>query len=297
MTSRDDILDSAIRQSLERWSMAGETGEVDLWPTIIQRLRAQGDASEHVRPRRRWGLTRRAVGASLVCVLLAVCGITVAAAASPSVRDVLHRVVPLIDNGSVSTGTSAQGAPLYMSPVPHFSVFYPSDTPAEMVIRGTGHPLPGGLRNTKPSLFDLSYVCPTSTPSQACGSTDSRSLIQLFPPEPNGEAFFPAVVSPLVEKGIEAVWFGFHALLPATTYVSIGEWSASQYAAPTSGETLTIGEEPAHLQQTPDEISITLVRGGTAIDLQTNLDRAGAISFTETLQMRRMDSRAQKTRP
>jgi hypothetical protein len=115
-----------------------------------------------------------------------------------------------------------------MKPVPRFHVFYPAHIPVSLGVHGVGHVLLGGLKNKSPSLFGLNYNCPPSESTQTCGKA-STTVWQEFPAASSGPAFYPAVVSAAARKGIEAVWFGFHAPLPGTAYISIGEWSESRY--------------------------------------------------------------------
>lgn len=287
MKSGADTLDLTIREALDCWSGAERPEDFTLWPTVRERLQQQRPHLGEERRERTWNRMPKAVVVPLVCILLAACGVTVAAAASPAVRSALHHLLPEIYSGPVNTGYSSQGAPLYMRPVPAFSVFYPANVPAGMTVRGTGHPLPGGLRNSSPTQFGLTNLCPNEESQLAC-SNGYGSLQQMFPPAKSGTPFFPAVVSPLVLKGVEAVWFGFHVPLPGKAYVSIGEWKSSQYSIDESGTSISINGHSAYVQRHGNLLIVSFKMNGTSISVESNVNQERVVGLIASLQRRPM---------
>lgn len=286
MSADGDALETTIRTALERWSNDEMPDEISVWPHVAVQFQEPSRGRENIRRAAPWKTMRRAVGAALVCVLLAVTGITAAANASPAVRNALHYVWPF-DSGPVNQGYSPTGAPLSMKPVPHFRVFYPTHIPSSLGVHGVGHVLPGGLENRSPSPFGLSYNCPKSAPARACASA-TTAVWKEFPPAPSGPAFFPAVVSSVSKRGIEDVWFGFHAPLPGKAYVSMGEWRDTAYPAPLTGHVVTINGRPARVQHSRNLLRVSLRIAGTAIVVETNLDQARTERLLASLQRREM---------
>jgi hypothetical protein len=284
--STRDALDATICDGLGQWAVEELPDDLDLWPRVSQRLRGRNRARTSARSAGRIALTRRAGIAVLLCAILGLSGVTMAAAASPSVRSALHSLWPF-GSRSVSQGVSPTGAPLYMSPLPHFRVLYPAYIPASLGVRGIGHVLPGGLTNHNPSPFGLTYACPrTESPAECAKAT--TTVMQMFPPPPSSSTFFPSVVASSAQRGIESVWFGFHTPLPGGDYISIGEWRAAAYSPPVSGQTITINGWRGHVQHQGNVLRLSLQVDGTDVVTETNLSRVTVEKVLSSLQVRSM---------
>lgn len=289
MTQEREPYDLTMSKALKRSGPGDIPAAADIWPKVRMRLERNALTMEG---RRSWPPFRMMVkvAAGLVAALLLVVGsLAVAAAASPGVRDVLHRAAEQVGLlPPVSSGVSVTGSGGFhdLQPVPPFRVFYlptvPSQTPAEQV--GQILPSTSGPGGVVAPLGFLT-CSPTNT---AC--RHAFEFLHLpcdvacqYYRRPFPQFRYPPDVESEYERGIATVWCWYSAVPRGADYLHIVEHPATVVDTPPHGGTVTIGGIPATLQQSGANTAIAFVRSGTSVTLTTNLGRAAAMNAAESL--------------
>jgi hypothetical protein len=78
----------------------------------------------------------------------------------------------------------------------------------------------------------------------------------------------PSLVVPLDRRQVDSVWFGFHALPPDQERLEIVEWAVKDYSIRITGS-VRVNGQPALLDAQPGESTVTLVKDGTAVEVQS----------------------------
>lgn len=272
MSQDNDTFDNVIRSALRRRVSANLPCAVDVWPTVQAKMAARSPRRLHFAP--------RAILIAACCLTLVTAGLTGALAASPATRHILVQALPF-NQPADSIGFSPSGEMISVHPAPTFDVFYPAIVPQDLPVRGGGHLLTGGFQSNRQSMSGFSYTCLAA--ASKCPNVDLNQQ-KLFPPAPSGAAFVPALLSPLVEHGVETVWFGFHAFPPASTSLLIAEWNVSTMPVPPVINGTTVGGQAAALRQEGKYTILTLVRNRTAISIETNQGLSTAMTIAGHLQ-------------
>jgi len=283
MTRERNVALTATQRSLEERAVRVIPDDLDLWPQVHQRLVAQRSQREA-----RGGGTgllrslRHAVLVLPVCLALGLGGLGVAAAASPLLRHALEQTFGLPGWGSSGEAMDTRGQPLELHPTPRFRVYYPSALPATMAFRAIGQfHLAGDTLGANGGITS-NVLCPQVGAPADCDARARRATLSLFPGFDQVPPAQPSLVVPLVQQGIDVVWFGMHALPPEAGRIEIAEWNASR-ALSRPGTTITIAGHPATLESGQSESTVTFTQNGTSISVRTDLGTAATIRVAESL--------------
>lgn len=251
-----------VRQALEDRGRRGIADRADLWPYVKQRtaLRRSGEYGKE----EAIGFTRRVVLAAVLCLIVSLGGFSIAAAASPSVRTLLHDTFPFIPSGQSAAVMNVDGEPIQLQPVPPFRVFYPSSIPSELYVFGTGQLLGTGQDAT--DSISGGATCPPDV--HRCPDLRNLHLLTLFVP-PDGSSGLPALLTPFQGHGVRAVWFGRHAVPPDNRFIQIVEWNAT--GSSTTTDDTSFDPHPSQVQGAQ---VTTMTKGGTKIRIETNLSES-----------------------
>lgn len=266
MRHNDEDFSRKLRAALAERAAEHAQGAIDSH-TFTDRITAEV-REDHVGGTRRHRSRMAARRGALIggaCLAAACTGVGVVAA-SPTVRHTLEQV-GVIPNNTSETQMSASGIPLAVRPVPPFQVFYPTSVPTSMPIRGIGQFPDGGL------LF--SAGCPT--PEGGCVDDAGHPIERSFA-SATGSELLPSAVLPFARSSVDVLWMGFHAAPPGQESIQLVEWSATG-PSPNNGS-----NQPVIPAVNPGDSTLTITRGGTRIEINTNLGSIVASQVAAALQ-------------
>lgn len=263
MTTQNVTNQQAQKQAVERVLMHQAAHAIpsnsDLWPTVQRRLSEGTRAGAMMgddKVRRAGRLRRVVVMSALVCTVVTASG-TTAAVASPQVRTVMRQTLVAAAGTigiSVSLNSDFQSTGSFtMTPAPSFHYATPSTIPAALPLHAFGY-VPASQ--------------PGSKPMKGVVALNRDTLTQLTQAQ---------IAQDMPAQG-PAIWLHFTSRDPATSYLDVVEQPAAPGSSAPAGETLSIGDAPATIQQQGDLTMITLVRFGTTVTIRTNMGRDTAVN-------------------
>jgi hypothetical protein len=95
--------------------------------------------------------------------------------------------------------------------------------------------------------------------------------------------YLPLLVGPQAQRMVDAVCVGRHALPPEQGRVEIVEWAVKDDPIQITGSVMVNGQ-PALLDVRPSESTVTLVKNGTAIEIQSTLGAVETEDIAGSLQ-------------
>ena len=273
MSQENTAFAIAVREALEGHARGGISDRVDLWPRLQQRAINQR-YREH-RQQGSIGLTRRLFLVMAIGLTVSLGGVSVAAAASPALRALLHDTLPFIPSGQSSITMDVNGRPIQLQPSPPFHVFYPSSVPAALYVFGTGQMLGTG----QDGLDSLGggATCPANI--HICPSLKNVHLLTLFVP-PDGSSGLPTLLTPFQGHEVRVVWFGRHAVPPDNRFIQIAEWDAKTASLSTAASSLV--PQPSWIQR---DTMLTVTRDGATIEVMTNMGHLMTQQVVDSLQL------------
>ncbi len=256
--AQEDVIGRTLIAQAE-WVIPEDT---DVWPTVQQYLSKRPHTVMDSRGAKRPDWLRRTVVVTTLASAIVTAGGVTAAAASPQVRIVMHHavaaaagIVGLTISASTDGNLQTTGG-FSISPVPPFRYAELTTIPTSLTQHAFGY-------------------MPASQP-RSVGATGIAIV-----PEQAG-APVPQESQDLPHDG-PYVWLRFTAPSPGMGYLEVVERpSTSGYSLP-SGETLSIGGNPAIVEQQGDRTTVTLARLGTTVMIRTNVGRDVAINGAEAL--------------
>lgn len=278
-----------VSRALKRSGPEDIPAAANIWPKVQTRIVRRAVTAEN-----RWSwpllriLSKTTVGL-VASLLLVTGGLAVSAAASPGIRDVLHRAaeqVVLVQSGSSSISVTGSDGFHDLQPVPPFPVLYLPALPSQVPVEQLGEILSStsGPGNVVPAIGffncpQTEAVCKSviTAPGRVCDISCERIR------DPFQHFRYPPDVEPEYEQGIATVWFWYSAVPPGTNYLHIVEHPDNVADAATAGDPLTIAGVAATLQQVGATTTIGFVHTGTAITLTTNLGRVSALEAAKSL--------------
>jgi hypothetical protein len=221
----------------------------------------------------------RVVVLTMVSLVALLGGLSLATAASPSVRGALQHALPFPLPGSAGAVSDAQGQPIAIYPKPAFAIVYPQPVPTGLIVHFIMH-----FRHGTPvSGLSGAANCGLDAHPSVCARRMGTlpQLLGIFPGI-TVSPYFSTLAQPVWKRNIEVVWFGLRNIPPQSRYIELVEWSnrafplADYPGSQASGDHITV-------RQRGSRTTVFLIRDGTAIAVRSNMGRQFTVRFATTL--------------
>lgn len=240
-------LDTQLREALIARAHRAFPEGAGLWPRLQHELLVLGAPTDQ--PLRHWSW-RHIVLLAAACLALLT---GTALAASPSLRHLLQGGIPGIPAGHSGGGYSHQGVP-FLQPLPAFRVYYPTELPRDLPVRGIGQLNPRYGHDG----WGLGYDCPR--PPARC----PRAGDVFVAPHPT--AGLPSLLIPFARTNTDVVWFGSHSIPPGKGFVQLVEWDVALSTVKSLSPRMIPILHAGH-----PETLLLLTKGRTTIAIDTDL--------------------------
>jgi hypothetical protein len=207
-------------------------------------------------------------------------GLSIAAAASPSVRVALQHVLPFPLPGNAGAASNAQGEPIAIYPKPPFTIFYPRPVPTGMLIHviihfKNGTPVAGPTGGANCGLDPHPGVC-------AQRIANLSVLLGIFPGMKDSP-YSSTLAQPIWKRNVDVVWFGMRTFPPRGGYIELAEWR--NRALPlVLHRNAQINGHYAMVRKHGLFTMVSVVRDGTAVVLRSNMGREFTLRAAASLQ-------------